>query len=108
MPRTSSPPPSLAWAALRADLLRAAALAVLTALAWCAVYDRWTAESWQTPITYIADPIKSDVIGLLAGVRATRDGHYLPFQSANIPRTRRAFCRQLGRLPDPPRSRSSG
>jgi phosphoglycerol transferase len=67
------------------DIMRAALLAVLVGLVWCATYDRWTVESWQTPLTYLSDPEKGDVLSLLAGVRAARDGHFHPFLFTNIP-----------------------
>ena len=71
--------------AFRADLLRAALLALLVGLIWCALYDRWSVESWQTPLTYLSDPVKADVLSLLATVKAARDGHFSPFQFTNIP-----------------------
>lgn len=70
---------------VRADLLRATVLAILAALIWCTLYNRWTVESWQTPIEYLSDPAKGDVIGLLAGIKAASEGHFLPFLFTNIP-----------------------
>lgn len=66
-------------------MLRALALALVTALLWCAFYDRWTAESWQTPLTYISDPDQGDVLIHLAWVQAARDGHISPFLFNNVP-----------------------
>jgi hypothetical protein len=70
---------------IRADLARAVVLAILTALIWCAVYNRWTTESWQTPLTYRADPAQGDVLHILARIRAARDGHHWPFLFTNVP-----------------------
>jgi hypothetical protein len=71
--------------ALRAELGRMAFLAAITILLWCTIYHRWTASSWQTPLTYLSDSAKGDVIGVLAGIRAARDGHISPFEFTNIP-----------------------
>ena len=71
--------------AFQADLLRVALLAILAGLIWCTFYDRWSAESWQTPITYLSDPQKGDVIGFLAQYKATSEGHVWPFLFTNVP-----------------------
>jgi phosphoglycerol transferase len=73
------------WVDLQPDLLRALALGLIAALYWCAVYDRWTLASWQTPITYRDDWFKSDVLSLFAAVKAAGDGHILPLFFNNIP-----------------------
>jgi phosphoglycerol transferase len=70
---------------LRADFLRATLLALLTALLWCTVEDRWTPAAWQTPLTYLDEPEKSDVLLMLAWVRAARDGHLSPYTFTNVP-----------------------
>jgi hypothetical protein len=72
-------------AIIRVDIARVALLAVIAVLLWCAAYHRWTAESWQTPLTYFSDLQKGDVLGLLADVRAAEDGHLYPFAFTNIP-----------------------
>jgi hypothetical protein len=77
--------PTETWAELRMDLLRALALALVTALLWCAFYDRWTAESWQTPVTYLSDPVKGDVLIHLAWIKAASDGHITPLLFNNVP-----------------------
>ena len=69
----------------RADLLRAIALAILTALVWCTIYNRWTVETWKTPLAYLSDPAQGDVMHILAKTRAARDGHHWPFLFTNIP-----------------------
>lgn len=76
---------ALAWPVRRDDWIRIAGLAMVTALIWCAVYDRWTAAAWQTPLTYLSDPQKGDVIGFLAQFKAASQGHILPFMFNNVP-----------------------
>ena len=73
------------WTVSRADLIRAALLVVFTILFWCTSYHRWTAESWQTTLTYLSDPAKGDVLSHLAWIKAARDGHISPFFFNNIP-----------------------
>ncbi len=70
---------------LRMDLIRAALLAILVILAWCMVYDRWTIESWETPLTYLSNPNEGDALAVFAEVKAARDGYFRPFQFTNIP-----------------------
>jgi hypothetical protein len=77
--------PPREWAVIRLDLFRAALLALVTGLFWCAIEDRWTSESWQTPLTYLSDPAQGDVVHILAKARAARDGHHWPFLFTNIP-----------------------
>lgn len=69
----------------RVDVMRASALALLAVLLWCACYNRWTVESWRSPLTYLSDPQKGDVMITFAGVKAARDGHLCPFLFTNIP-----------------------
>lgn len=70
---------------VRAELLRAAALAVVAVLLWCAHYDRWTAASWQTPVEYLTDVDKSDVLIVLAWGQAAAGGHISPVFYNNVP-----------------------
>ena len=70
---------------LRFDLFRAVFLAVVVAVAWCTVYDRWTLESWQTPVTYLGDEQRSDVMSIFAGIKAASEGHISPFSSNTVP-----------------------
>jgi len=69
----------------RTDAICALLLAFFAMLLWCSTYNRWTGENWGTPLAYISSPDKGDVVGILAGVRAARDGHVWPFQFLNIP-----------------------
>jgi hypothetical protein len=78
-------PSALVWPVRRADWINIAILVGLTALIWCTVYDRWTAAAWQTPLTYLSDPEKGDVLGFLAQFKATADGHMWPFMFTNVP-----------------------
>jgi len=66
-------------------MIRAGLLALLVILLWCTSYNRWTVESWQTPLTYLSDPDKGDVLSVLSEIKAARDGHYRPFLFTNIP-----------------------
>jgi phosphoglycerol transferase len=72
-------------AVIRGDIARIALLAVITTLLWCTLYNRWTAESWRTPLTYLSEPEKGDVIGFLAAVRVARDGHSSFFEFTDVP-----------------------
>jgi len=85
MSRKSQPVSGKTRRPLREDAIRAVVLAVLVGLFWCAVYNRWTVQSWQTPLTYLSDPEKGDVISVLAGIKAARDGYFHPFFFTNIP-----------------------
>jgi hypothetical protein len=86
---------------LRADLIRAGALALLVALLWCAIYDRWTAASWQTPLAYISEPEKGDVIGFLAQFKAAQDGNLSFFSFMNVPQLGAPFVANWDDFPIP-------
>jgi len=73
------------WAAIRADLIRSVVLAVLSILIWCTAYNRWTIASWQTPIDYLADSDRGDVLDNLARIKAAGDGHLWPLFFSNVP-----------------------
>lgn len=53
-------------------------------LAWCATNARWDADSWKLPSAY-ANPMTSDVIATLVGMKAVSDGHFLPLVWKSIP-----------------------
>ena len=62
-------------------------LALLLALVvfyWCAANAKWDEASWQQPSAYSA-PVTSDVLGTLAGIKASADGHFLPMLWKSIP-----------------------
>jgi len=69
----------------RIDFIRAALLAILALLIWCTAYNRWTVESWQTPLAYRSDIQKRDVVDALARIKAARDGELWPWHFTNIP-----------------------
>jgi hypothetical protein len=57
----------------RMDWYCLAFLLCLVALTWCAAYNRWTSESWATPISY-----GGDAWGTLAGAKAFSTGEIPP------------------------------
>ena len=63
----------------------AALVALVTALAWCLVHDRWTVASWQIPLVYLDNGIQSDVFNIFARIRAAQDGHHWPLFFTNVP-----------------------
>jgi phosphoglycerol transferase len=69
----------------RPDLLRGLVLAWVAILLWCMFYDRWTVTSWETPVTYLSDPVKADVFETVARIKAAGDGHMMPFLFSNVP-----------------------
>ena len=44
------------------DIIRAVVLVLFSILIWCMIYNRWSAESWGTPISYLPDPSKEDAL----------------------------------------------
>jgi len=66
------------------DLGAIALLLVVVVLSWCAANAKWDAASWQQPSAYSA-PVTSDVLGTLAGIKASADGHFLPMLWKSIP-----------------------
>jgi hypothetical protein len=77
------------WTIIRPDLFRAAILAVVVSLIWCTIFDRWTIESWQTPLTYLETepfkPDRPDVLLILAWIKAGSEGNLLPLVFSNVP-----------------------
>ena len=62
----------------RPDLLALLSLVALVALAWCTANDAWSAAAWQRTSAYIEDPEKSDVLWMLALVKAASEGSGVP------------------------------
>lgn len=60
-------------------------LVIIVTLAWCTIYNRWSADSWQTPLTYREEPVKGDVLLAFAWVKAAQHGHYAPLLHKNVP-----------------------
>lgn len=53
-------------------------LTSLVILAWCVGMNRFSADNWNTPTQYL-DGYFGDVVGTLAGFKATAEGDLLPF-----------------------------
>jgi hypothetical protein len=83
----------------RADLLRALLLALVAALVWCTIFDRWTAAAWQTPLEYRAVPEEADVMTLFAGTKATRDGYVTPLTMVDVPQLGAPFSASWNDFP---------
>jgi len=81
--------PSLSWLPNTnrlADSIRILFLLAITALAWCAVNDRWSSEAWQIPLEYgVAGP-DADAQAVMAVIKAASEGDFAPFQVAKISR----------------------
>jgi len=69
----------------RQDLIHGTMLVILTILIWCTIYDRWTGESWGTPLAYTSDPLKGDIVAIFADIRAAKEGHFAPFLFKIVP-----------------------
>jgi hypothetical protein len=69
----------------RPDLLALLALIAIVVLAWCTANDAWTPASWQRTSAYIEDQEKSDVVWMLALVKAASEGSGLPLAWKRVP-----------------------
>jgi len=67
------------------EWLRYAALAIISVIIWCTVYDRWSPEHWSVPVEYGWKGESSDVVGNLAGFKSAMDGHFWPMIFHNNP-----------------------
>lgn len=56
-------------------------LAAVTALIWCAHYDRFTLTSWSEPINYVGDSME-----VLVRIKAVSDGELVPFSPQTLSR----------------------
>ena len=97
----NTPPISDKLKPYRQDLIHGVMLAVLTMLIWCANYNRWTSESWHTPLTYNADPLKGDVLSIFAAVKVASEGHFFPILFRNIPELGAPYIANWNDLPLP-------
>jgi hypothetical protein len=61
------------------------ALALLCALVWCTLMNRWTTTAWRTTLVYIAGEESSDAPFYFAKVKAAIDGRYWPLLEKKIP-----------------------
>jgi len=81
--------PTENWKLNRTELVRLAALALVVILIWCTVFDRWTLQSWQTPLTYLeTEPFKPDppdVLAVLARIKGGSDGSLIPLFFSRVP-----------------------
>jgi len=77
------------WTTNQIDLFRMVMLAILTSLIWCTIYNRWTLESWQTPLTYLETapfkPDRPDVLLMSSWIKAGGEGDLVPFLFSNVP-----------------------
>jgi hypothetical protein len=69
----------------RIELLRGLLLALAAGLIWCAQFDRWTVQSWQTPFSYLDDLERSDIFWFLTYIKSAADGHMSPITDNSIP-----------------------
>ena len=81
--------PTENWKLNRTELVRLTALALVVILIWCTVFDRWTLQSWQTPLTYLeTEPFKPDppdVLAVLARIKGGSDGSLIPLFFSRVP-----------------------
>lgn len=68
--------PSPTSSSRKTDLYCIAALVVVTVLFWCLIYNRWTADSWNTPLAYREDVHKGDVLTALVAAKVAEQGHF--------------------------------
>ncbi len=54
------------------------ALAVFAVLAWCALNNRFSAETWQIPLEYGMKGYDGDALGVLAAIKASEEGEFTP------------------------------
>jgi len=60
------------------DAAAVAAIVIACTLAWCWANDKWTIASLGKPATYTSEPQKSDVVHLLAMMKAASRGEFVP------------------------------
>ena len=59
-------------------------LLALVIFSWCAANAKWDSHSWAMPSAY-SDPVTSDVIAVLADLKAGASGHFVPILWKIIP-----------------------
>jgi len=96
----TSPSPMLLWlrksGAAWLALARVAPLVVVTALIWCAHYDRWTRGSWSLPTDYSGDAHE-----ILAQIKAASEGAMWPLRPKVVERLGAPFGAQWNGYPTP-------
>lgn len=88
MLRTSVPVLAVLW--------RPALLALVSALIWCAHYDKWTRESWTLPIDYAGDAPE-----IMAQMKAASEGAMWPLQPKVVERLGAPFGAHWNAYPTP-------
>ena len=70
----------------KADILRAALLAIFVAIIWCTLMDRWSVSAWTTPLEYTDNPQRNDdVFFYFAEVKSAMTGIYAPLHEKVFP-----------------------
>ncbi len=67
------------------DTALALGAALFVAVVWCVVMDRLNAANWQVPISYGLKGWDGDTPGLMANLKAFKDGHLWPLMPKQIP-----------------------
>lgn len=75
------------------------ALAVVSAVIWCSVMNRWSRAAWQTPLEYTGRPENADVLLVHAWVKAAADGRFPLFGLKTIPELGAPFHAQWSDYP---------
>jgi len=66
------------------DFAAVGMLLLLVAFVWCAGWGMWSSRDWNEPTAY-SEIRQSDVISVLASIKAARDGHNTPMFQKIIP-----------------------
>jgi hypothetical protein len=61
-----------------ADWYYLVTLVLITTLAWCIAYNRWSGASWKTPILY-----GGDALAIMANIKAQATGEFYPILTKN-------------------------
>ncbi len=69
----------------KVDTALALGAALFVAMVWCVVMDRMVAANWQIPISYGLKGWDGDTPGLMANLKAFKDGHLWPLMPKQIP-----------------------
>ena len=84
---------------LNSEVPKIVALLIVSAILWCFIMNRWSAESWRTPIEYIENPANCDVVSLYAGIKVASQNHYMPLLSKTAPELGAPFHAQWDDFP---------
>ena len=61
-----------------AEVFRIAVITLLATFLWCFINQRFTAESWQVPLEYGLKGVDADALGVMASIKASAEGDYIP------------------------------